>query len=132
MIWAKKKFEKRSAHFEIKIQSFRKQSWTKPIVWMDFKNSFAWLTTIKKLIFRYFNFVVSGHFWSFFKDVLDQKLPEPKNLIQQKISFFMPVNLAKKVLNFVHAPALFSRLTSETLNFYFKMGGPFSKNFWLK
>ena len=31
-------------------------------MWLDFKNSFAWLTGTKKLIFDYNNFFGSGHF----------------------------------------------------------------------
>ena len=31
-------------------------------VWMDYKNSFAWLTGVKKLIFYHNNFFASGHF----------------------------------------------------------------------
>ena len=33
---------------------------------MDFKNSFAWLTDMKKLIFQYNNFFGSGHFLVYF------------------------------------------------------------------
>ena len=35
-------------------------------VWMDFKNSFAWLIYMKKLIFDYNNFFGSGYFLTYF------------------------------------------------------------------
>ena len=35
----------------------------KASLWTYFKNSFLWLTGMKKLIFDFHNFFGSGHFW---------------------------------------------------------------------
>ena len=58
-------------------------------------------------------------FWSMTSKKMTKKWPEPKNLKYKKISFFMPVNHAKKFLKSVHTVAFFWWLFSETLNFYF-------------
>ena len=45
----------------------------KASLWTDFKNSFAWLTGMKKLIFDYNNFFGSSYFLTCFSDLKDQK-----------------------------------------------------------
>ena len=52
----------------------------KALVWTDFKNSFAWLTSMKKLIFDKNNFFGSGHFLT--HDILKNG---PRNGQNQKV-----------------------------------------------
>ena len=68
-------------------------------VWMDFKNSFAWLTGIKKLIFDYRNFFVSGSFFDpcYLKNRQKRRL-KPKSQVP-KISAFMHVDQAKEFVD---------------------------------
>ena len=53
-------------------------------VWMDFKNSFPWLTGMKKQIFDYNNFFGSGYFLTFFQIWWIKKWPEPKKVVLVK------------------------------------------------
>ena len=55
---------------------------------MDFKNSFVWLTGMKKLIFYSNNFFGSGHFLIHQTLTKGQKSARSKNLIEMKIQFF--------------------------------------------
>ena len=57
-------------------------------VWMDFKNSFPWLTGMKKQIFDYSNFFGSGYFLTFFQIWWIKKWPEPKKFVLIKNLFF--------------------------------------------
>ena len=72
-------------------------------------------------------FFVPVIFWSMISWKMDQKLTGAKKVKIQKNHFFMPVNHEKKFLKSVHTVDFFSWLFSETLNFYFKMGGRFFK-----
>ena len=119
MIWAKIFFEKRSHYFEIKIQSFRTKSLKKPTVWTDFKNSVTWLTGMKKMIFSILTFLAPVIFWSFFKDISDQKMTKAKKVTYMKNQFFHGRQSREEILNFAHALAWFSWLVSETLGGYF-------------
>ena len=55
---------------------------------MDFKNFFAWLMGMKKLIFHYYNFFGSGWFLTFFPDLMDQKMAGAKKVVKIKNQFF--------------------------------------------
>ena len=57
-------------------------------VWMDFKNSFPWLTGMKKLIFDYNNFFGSGYFLTFCSDLMDQKMAGVNKIVMIKNQFF--------------------------------------------
>ena len=56
-----KKFAKlrQCEQFEVQENIFK----NKASVWTNFKNFFAWLTGMKKLIFYYYEFFGSGHFF---------------------------------------------------------------------
>ena len=49
--------------------------------WIDFKNSFAWLTCMKKPFFYSNNFFGSSYFLTFFQISWIEKWPEPKTLL---------------------------------------------------
>ena len=129
MIWAQNFFEKRSPHLEIKIQNFRKQSFKKAHSMNEFQKILCLVDRHEEtdyLVFLLFLAPVS--FWSIFQDVIDQKMTGSKKVTLMKNQFFFTlVNLAKKFLKFIHIVALVSWLKSESLNFYFKMEGPFFK-----
>ena len=55
-------------------------------------------------------FLLRSHFSHFLRSHGSKKWPERKKSLKQKISFFMPVNHAKKFLKFVQTQALFSQL----------------------
>ncbi len=135
MIWAKNIFENMCHYSEIKIQSFRKQLWKKASSMHKFQKFFCVVDRHEQtefLVFWLF-WLLRSFFDQFFMKSWIKKWPEPKKLLKWKIIFFMPVNLAKKFLNFVHAGTFFSWLISETLNFYFRIMAPFVKSFfWLK
>ena len=57
---------------------------------MDFKNSFAWLTGMKKLIFDYNNFIGSGHFLTHQIGKKGQKIGGAKNVFHFKNQFSCP------------------------------------------
>ena len=99
----------------------------KASLWTDFKNSFAWLTGMKNMIFCFYNFFCSGHFLIIFPKVKDQKMTGAKKMLNPKITFFMPVNHAKEFLKSVHAVALFSWLFLVTLAHYCFLIRHFSK-----
>ena len=128
MIWAKKNFEKMFLQLEITAQSFRNQSW-KSSQSMNKIQKFLRVVDGHEVadFFAFWLFWLRSIFGHFFKIAWIKKWPEPKKLLKWKISFFMPVNLAKKFLNFVHTLALFSWLISKTLTSYFQIMGPFFK-----
>ena len=85
---------------------------------MDLKNSFAWLTGMKKRIFDFNEFFGSGHFF------------DPWEL-ESKIS--LPVNHVKEFLKSVHTKAFFPELFSQNFEQLFQNSETFfQKNFWLK
>ena len=45
----------------------------KATAWTDFKNFFAWLTGMKKIISYFYDFFGSGHFLVIFLDIMGQK-----------------------------------------------------------
>ena len=55
---------------------------------MDFKNFFAWLMGMKKLIFHYNNFFGPGWFLTIFSDLMDQKMAGAKKVVIIKNQFF--------------------------------------------
>ena len=55
---------------------------------MDFKNSFAWLTGMKKLIFYFNNFFGSGHFLIHQTLTKGQKSAGSKKFVKIKNQFF--------------------------------------------
>ena len=59
-----------------------------PPVSTDFKNSFVWLTGVKKVIFHYNNFFDSGHFLIFFSDLMNRKMAGVKKVVKIKSQFF--------------------------------------------
>ena len=68
---------------------------------MDFKNSFAWLKAVKKLIFDYDKFFGSGHVSIFFSDLMDRNMVQAENfLLKSKISFFTTVTPVLFFYNF--------------------------------
>ena len=67
-------------------------------VWTNFKNSFAWLMSVKKLIFYFNNFFGSWHFLIFFPDLMDQKMAGAKRAVKIKKSVFS--HLSTKRRNF--------------------------------
>ena len=69
---------------------------------MDFKNSFAWLTGMKKLIFNYNNFFGSGYFLTCFSDLMDQKRAGAKKVVIIKNQFFHARQLRKGILKSIH------------------------------
>ena len=79
------------------------------------------------------DFLLKWFFWirSFFDPLhlkkLTKKWPEAKKLKYKKINLFMSINHAKAFLKSFHTVGFFSWPFSETLNFYFKMGGRFFK-----
>ena len=60
----------------------------KASLWTDFKNSFAWLTGMKNMIFHTYNFFCSGHFliFDFLKN--DQKMARTKKVCNTKNHIF--------------------------------------------
>ena len=66
-----KKFAKlrQCEQFEVQENS----SGNKASAWTNFKNSFAWLTGMKQLIFYFNKFFCSGQFLVIFSDLMDQK-----------------------------------------------------------
>ena len=56
----------------------------KAYLWTDFKNSFAWLTSMKKLIFCYNNFFGLGHFLTHFLQKNWPKNDQNKKIIGSK------------------------------------------------
>ena len=59
----------------------------KAYLWKDFKNSFAWLTGMKKPIFDYNNFFGLGHFMTHYTLKIDQKMTGSKKFIKVKNQF---------------------------------------------
>ena len=57
-------------------------------VWMDFKNSFAWLTGVQKLIFYHNKFFGSSYFLTFFQIWWIKKWPDPKKFVLIKNLYF--------------------------------------------
>ena len=60
----------------------------KASLWTDFKNSFAWLTGMKNMIFRFYNFFCSGHFLIIFRKIKDQKMTGAKKVVKTKNHIF--------------------------------------------
>ena len=60
----------------------------KTLIWMDFKNSFVWLTGMKQLIFNFNNFFARVIFWSFFQIWWIKKMAGAKKFIKVKYQFF--------------------------------------------
>ena len=77
----------------------------KATAWTDFKNFFAWLMGMKKLIFCFNNFFGSSHFLIHQIWTKGQKSAWAKKFVIKKISFFMPVNYAKEFLKSIHSSA---------------------------
>ena len=128
MIWAQNFFEKTSPHFEIKIQSFRKQSWKKVHGMNRFQKFLLMVNRHEVTIFFVFRlFWLRSVFGPFFKISWIKKWPEPKKLLKRKISFFMLVNLSEEFLKLVHTVALVSWSKSEPLTSYFQMEEHFFK-----
>ena len=55
---------------------------------MDFKNYFAWLMGMKKLIFYRNNFLGSSYFFLLFSDLMDQKMARANKVVTIKNQFF--------------------------------------------
>ena len=55
---------------------------------MDFKNSFEWLTGMKKLIFHFNNVFGSGHFFDPSEQKKGQKIAGAKKVFKIKNQFF--------------------------------------------
>ena len=66
-----------------------------------FKHSFAWLTSMKKLIFDYGNFFGLGHFLIHEIKKIGQKMTGAKKSKVPKITLFMPVDNSKEFLKSV-------------------------------
>ena len=66
-------------------------------VWMDFKNSSAWLTGKEKLIFDYNNFFGCGYFLTCFSDLMDQKRARTNKFVKIKKQFFHACQLRKGI-----------------------------------
>ena len=69
----------------------------------NFKNSFAWLTGMKKVIFGYNNFFGLGQFMTYYTLKIDQKMTGTKKLWVPKIILFIPTHNTNKLLKFVHS-----------------------------
>ena len=74
---------------------------------MDIKNSFMWLTVVKKTKFLRYELFWLWPFFDLFSDLMDQKIAGAKKVV------FMPVNQVKKYLMFVHNSAVYSHFLSE-------------------
>ena len=84
----------------------------KTSLWTDFKNSFLWLTGMKKLIFGINNFFGSGHFLIHFFWKKWSKNDRSKKIFWiQKSVFSYISNAQKKFWN----PCLFSDFLAKTL-----------------
>ena len=70
----------------------------KASLWTDFKNSFAWLTGMTKLIFGYKKVFGSGHFLIFFQISWIEKWLHPKKLLYLiKNQFFSRSSTMRKI-----------------------------------
>ena len=84
----------------------------KTSLWTDFKNSFSWLTGMKKLIFGINNFFGSGHFLIYvFWKKWSKNDRSKKIFCIQKSSFSFISNAQKKFWN----PCLFSQFLAKAL-----------------
>ena len=84
----------------------------KTSLWTDFKNSFAWLTGMKKLIFGINNFFGSGHFLIYFFWKKWSKNDRSKKIFCLKKSVFSYIsNAQQKFCN----PCLFSHFLGKSL-----------------
>ena len=89
-----KKFAKlrQCEQFEVQENS----SENKASAWTNFKNSFAWLTGMKQLIFYFNNFFCSGHFLVIFSDLMDQKNGRSQKIHKSKISVFSCLSTTRR------------------------------------
>ena len=86
----------RSNNFDVKIpgslhsgvKAWSNSCENKASEWTDFKNSFTWLTCMKKLIFWYNDFFGSGHFSIYEILKKAQKWQEPKKVVGSKKQSF--------------------------------------------
>ena len=73
---------------------------------MDFKNSFVWLTALKKLIFDCSNFFGSSHISIIFADRMDRKMVGAKKV--------EPINHAKEFLKSIHTGVVFLQFFGQS------------------
>ena len=82
------------------LEALEKSSENTTPVWREFKNSFAWLTGMKKMIFCYSYFFGSGHFLTLLSNLMDQKRAGAKKVIKTKNQFFHVYQLRKGIFEF--------------------------------
>ena len=89
-----KKFAKlrQCEQFEVQENS----SENKASAWTNFKNSFAWLTGMKQLIFYFNKFFCSGQFLVIFSDLMDQKNGRSQKIPKSKISAFSCLSTTRR------------------------------------
>ena len=89
-----KKFAKlrQCEQFEVQENS----SENKASAWTNFKNSFAWLTGMKQLIFYFNNFFCSGHFLVIFYYLMDQKNDRSQKIHKSKKSVFSCLSTTRR------------------------------------
>ena len=85
----------------------------KAFIWMDFKNSFVWLSGMEKLIFNFNEFFGSLHFLVFFQDLMDRKTDRSqKSHFSQKSGFTCPSTKRRNFWNpFILRPYFYNSLS---------------------
>ena len=112
--FTKKVFWQMSHNLAIRIHNFKKQSNKSDRFINRFQKFLCKVDRHEECDFSLkWLFWVRSFFGHFFKISWIKKWPEPKKSFKWKISFFMPVNLAKKFLKFIHTVVWYSWLLSE-------------------
>ena len=103
----------------------------KASLWTDFKNSFAWLTGMKNMIFRFYNFFCSGHFLIIFPKIKDQKMTGAKKVVKTKNHIFHACEPREGIFEIWSYWGLI--FTTDSLNFeeLFPSFETFFENFFL-